>query len=74
MGDTVRAHVYFRQKGEQVYRDLGFRRMNNVPPEGSKVIAKVDKKKVRARVVRVDKFVGDERRPAKEPNIYLEVI
>lgn len=69
-----RAHVYFRQKGESDYRDLGTRRMTNVPREGGKAIVRVDRKKVRARVVRVDKFVGHEGRPAKDPNIYLEAI
>ena len=69
-----RAHVYLRRKGESDYRDLGARRMNNLPPASGKVIVKVDRKRVRARVVKVDKFVGHEGRPAKDPNIYLEAI
>lgn len=74
MGDALPAHVYLRRKGESFYRDLGIMRMNSVPPEGGNVIVPIDRKEVRVRVVRVDKFVGNNRRPAKEPDIWVQAV
>lgn len=74
MADTVRAHVYFRRKGERAYRDLGTREMNNVPPAGGQETIDIDGKSVEARVVKVDKFVAHKHRPAPEPNIWIEAI
>ena len=74
MADTVRAHVYFRRKGESDYRDLGFIEMGSVPSKGGRFSFKIYGRTVEARVVKVNEFKEPEHRPAPEPIIWLETI
>ena len=68
----MQALVYFRSKGQTVYRALGPQDMKTLPPKGCDVTLDVDGTVTRARVMDRTESVSRRLKTPRDLSLYLE--